>query len=1150
MTGLVRMSRFALGILLLCWMTLSSASAQTDRGTITGTVTDASGALIVGAKVAATNVATDVAVETTTTGAGAFTIPQLSVGVYRVTIEQSGFKKYVQDGVTVSLGQTVRINASLQVGEVSQSVEIRADAPVLKPDTSDIGTTISNQQILDLPLSLTGEQRNPATFIRLVPGVVGRGSTSVSNPAANFSTAVNGGQTLSLEIQLEGAAILGSNLPGDLRILGFPVDAVQEFKISTNNFAAELGRTGGGVTSFTLRSGTNEIHGSVYEYFRNEVLNANGFFNNQGRRNPQTGKAPRSINKQNEYGFTIGGPIIKDKTFAFGYFNGFRYRRGPASSLISLPTQAFRNGDFSSLRDNAGNLIPIYDPATTRPDGSGGFIRDPFPGNVIPANRISSVAKALQAFLPEPNQPGNFVNYVGTAGTGTSTDQWGFKVDHSFSSKSKLNFSLSHSYYEDRGFTPFTGPLATNTSTEDPIWVVRLSHDYFLRPNIVNHGTVAFNRNEFSFLPGGGEGLGCPGRVGLKGVNQASVCPQLNIASFGTYGGGGISIIPENGWNFVDNVSWVTGKHTYKFGFDIRANGDNTYSTNRDAGFFNFSNLETALPGNASTGSGYASFLLGAANSGEAWVYGTGSVGNRSRYYAFFFQDDYKVTPKLTLNMGLRYDIQKPRYEVANRFASFDPTLPNPGAGNRLGAIRFASPERRTFADTDWGQLGPRFGLAYSINEKTVIRSGYGIYYSAGAAALANGHLLGFLMGYTSPNSVASQDSGVTPAFFLDQGFPTDRFPRPPFISPTVINGGVPYYMADRDGHGPYYQNWNLNIQRELPGNILLDLAYVGNKGTRLGSNLSPENQLPATNLRLGSLLNANINSPEARAAGIPIPYPGFNGSVGQALRPYPQYLTITRPHQAEGHSTYHAFQMKVQKQFSQGLAFLISYTGSKAITDSVSQLGVPFSVATQDRFNRAAEKSISLNDYPHNLVASYSYELPFGPGKRWANTGGAVGKVVGGWKISGIQQYQSGQPMRVTVNNPFGSFDIRLRPNVVAGAQKRTTVSPGEFDPARDRWVNAAAFAVPAPFTLGNATHQLPDLRTPAYLNEDFSISKRTLVNERVAIEFRTDFINAFNRVVFGGALTNISDPATFGRLTAQSNEPRTIQFGLKVTF
>jgi outer membrane receptor protein involved in Fe transport len=1124
--------------------------AQTDRGTITGTVTDASGAVIVGAKVTATNTATGISTETSTSGAGVFTVPQLTVGVYRVAVEQSGFKRFVQEGVTVPLGQTVRVNASLELGETSQSIEVQAEAPLLKQDTSELGTTISNQQILDLPLSLTGEQRSPATFIRLVPGVVGRGSSSVSNPEAIFSTAVNGGQTLSLEIQLEGAAILGSNLPGDLRILGFPVDAVQEFKMYTNNFAAELGRTGGGVTSFTLKSGTNDIHGSVYEYFRNEVLNARGFF-----------QPERQVNKQNEYGFTIGGPIKKDKTFAFGYFNGFRYRAGAASAVISLPTEAFRNGNFSSLTDASGNLIQLYDPATTKSDGQGGFIRDPFVGNIIPAERISSVAKALQAFLPLPNRPGNFLNYTSTGSSGTSTDQWGFKVDHSISSQNRINVSLAHSKYEDRGSpTAFSGPMSAAGEATDPIWVARLSDDWFLRPNIINHGTVAYNRNHNRFLPRDAL-AGCPAQVGLRGVNEESFCPTLNIASFGQYGPGGVSIVPENGWNFVDNVTWISGKHTYKFGFDIRANGDNTFSTNRDAGYFDFGALETSLPGVANTGGGYASFLLGAANAGEAWVYGTGSIGNRSRYYAFFLQDDYKVSPKLTLNLGLRYDIQKPRYEVANRIATFDPTLPNPGAGGRLGAIRFATDDERTFADTDWRQWGPRFGLAYSLDSKTVFRGGYGIYYSAGGAALANGHLLGFTMGYQSNNRIVSTDAGVTPAFYLDSGFPVERFPRPPFIDPSVVNNGVPYFMAREDAHSPYVQNWNINLQRQLPGQILVDAAYVGSKGTRLISNLLPTNQIPTEALGFGSLLSANINSPEAQAAGIALPYPGFDGSVAQALKPFPQYTNITRPYENSGNSTYHGFQLKVDKRFSQGLAFLVSYTASKILTDTESQLAVPFSTQAQDKFDRKAEKSISQNDYPHNLVLSYSYELPFGPGRKYVNQGGFAGKLLGGWRFNGIHQYQSGAPLRVIVNNPIpGIAGDFLRPNVVAGAQKRSNVSAADFDPEKDVYINAAAFSIPAPFTLGNAPRWFGDLRKFAYLNEDFSIIKRTSIKERVSIEFRADFINAFNRVVFGSdvggnqfaavANANLSDPATFGRVSAQTNIPRTIQFGLKVNY
>ena len=356
-------------------------------------------------------------------------------------------------------------------------------------------------------------------------------------------------------------------------------------------------------------------------------------------------------------------------------------------------------------------------------------------------------------------------------------------------------------------------------------------------------------------------------------------------------------------------------------------------------------------------------------------------------------------------------------------------------------------------------------------------------------------------------------------------------------------------------------QHWNVNLQRQLPGQILVDAAYVGSKGTRLISNLLPTNQLPPEALGLGDLLRANVTSAEAQAAGIPLPYPGFVGSVAQALKPFPQFTNINRPGENSGNSTYHAFQLKVDKRFSQGLAFLVSYTASKILTDTEAQIAVPFSVQAQDKFNRSAEKSISQNDYPQNLVMSYSYELPFGPGRKYVNQGGVAGKLLGGWRFNGIHQYQSGAPLRVVLNNTLpGIGGDNLRPNLVAGAQKRSSVSAADFDPEKDVYINAAAFSIPAPYTLGNAPRWFGDLRKFAYLSEDFSIIKRTSIKERVSIEFRADFINAFNRVVFGSdvggnqfaavANANLSDPATFGRVSAQTNIPRTIQFGLKVNY
>jgi hypothetical protein len=1136
-----------LGILLV------AARAQSDRGTLTGTVIDATGAVLVNVVLTVTEPATGATVRTASGPTGNFTVPVLKAGVYEIKAELAGFQTRVISGVTIQVAQTTHQDVTLEVGEVAQTTEVRAEALLLRPDTSDLGTTISNRQMLDLPLSMQGEQRSPAAFLKLVPGVVGRGGSSSSNPEANFSTAINGGQTLSMEIQLDGAAILNSNLAGDLRILGFPQDAVEEFKLSTNNFAAEFGRTGGGITSFTLKSGTNQLHGSAYEFFRNDKLDSRGFFN-----------AARAVNRQNEFGVTVGGPIRKDRTFFFGFYNGFRYRHGAQNNLATVPLPEMRSGDFSNLRDEKGNVIPIYDPLTTRPDGQGGFTRDQFPGNVIPADHISTVSKNIAQYIPDPTLPGQLrLNFASSVGLGVSTNQYGGKIDHAIGDRHKLSGSFTISKFRDDGTTLFEGPLSSQGGVEEPLRLVRLNYDFIVRPTVFNHFNIGFNRTLYAYGTLNPR-AGWPAKIGLKNVAQDGQMPQINLGNgYAQLGGIGEGANAENNFHVSDHVSIISGRHSWKFGAETRRIGDNTRGLNRDSGYFNFSSLETSLPNSqvrSLTGDSFASFLLGALDYGEKYVY-TLTPGQRYRYYSVFLEDDFKVSRKLTLNYGLRYEIPFARVEVANRMANFNPSLPNPGAGNRPGAVEFASADHRSFADTDFKEFGPRLGFAYQPFSRTVFRGGYGIYFSGGGAVLGNGHLLDFTLPFNSAPNFASLDTGVTPAFYWDNGFPTN-YPQPPFIDPTFGIGGRLNYMAREDAHVPYIQNWNFDIQHQLPGNILIDTAYVGSKGTRLISNLYVSNQLASSYLSLGSLLTADISSPEAQAAGIPLPYPGFTGSVAQALRPFPQFTNITRPFQNAGNSTYHAFQLKIEKRFSHGLTFLTSYTVSKTLTDSEAQIAVPFSSGAQDQFNQKAEKSISLNDYPQNLVWSFSYELPVGPGKPFLNQGGAVGKIMGGWRVTGIAQYQSGSPLNVVADNTLpgqlgGDF---LRANVVAGVPKRTKVSPGDFDPARDRWINAEAFSIPAPFTLGNGPRFNSDLRGFAYLNEDLGLGKRTHITENVNVDFRVEFFNAFNRVVFGGPAgnpflsgavgNNLSDPTTFGKVGSQANLPRQIQFGLKINY
>lgn len=1187
----------AAGVMFVCLGIAGTLLAQTDRGTITGTVTDASGGVVGGAAVSATNQATGIVTKGSTGSNGNYTIPLLPIGLYRVSVEQSGFKKSIREGVAVQVGQTVRVDIRLEVGEISQSVEVKAEAPLLRPDTSDLGTVINSQQILDLPLIGQGETRNPTFFMILVPGVTGRGTSYGGGPtfdARYLSTTVAGSQSGATEFHLDGSIIASAGeFSADPRNTGFPMDAVGEFKINTVNAPAEYGHTGGGVASFTLKSGTNALHGSVYEYFRNDALDARGFF------------APTTpTNRQNEFGATAGGPIRKDKTFFFGWYNGFRLNRAASNFIETVPTTALKQGDLSAYlgpqigSDALGRPVfagAIYDPLTTRTVTAGqvdpvtgltatssATIRDPFPGNRIPSSRFDSVARNILPLFPEPTLPGLVKNFGSQGVNQTDVDQWGVKLDHSFTSNHKIAGSFFLSGLDTPGQSAYPGVLSNALPTTFAIRNFRFSEDSIFRPNLISHFVFGFNRLR-SGTTASEERLGWPSKIGLKGVNPNGVFPGLNIAGQGnTYGNTGIGVDAQNHFDFNESVSWIKGKHSLKFGFEHLKTQLNNYSTGRDAGYLSFNYPATGLPGfqSGATGAGMASFLLGLVDSGEVRVYLGGNY-ERSAYYAGYVQDDFKFSPKLTFNMGLRYDLYRPTVDKFNNLAWVDLKAPNPALGGFPGTMIFATPERRTGVDQFNKGFAPRFGIAYSLDDKTVLRTSYGLFWAAGG--YVRGSRGQYIQGKVLINSPTSPDAGLTPAFILQNGFPPTPIPSSANDPTTGFNSGV--HILDReDAHPPYLQNWTLNIQRQLPGQILFDIAYVGNKGTRLQSRLSPTNQMPTQYLSLGELLFKPIGDPAVQAlqvvqrfpvdpaTGNRVPFVGFerivggSATLGQALRPTPQYgqegtSQNRRFYEGNGQSIYHALQLKVDKRFSGGLNFLVSYTWSKTLTDAESQFS-EFSGFAADVYNRRAERSVSLNDYPHNLVINYGYDLPFGPGKKWASAGGAAGKVVGGWKIAGIQQYTSGGPNIIFTGNPLwpyvGANSFMARPNVVPGVEQRSAaLISGNFDPNRDAMFNPKAWVDPAPFTLGNGPRTYGNLRRFAYLNEDISLIKRTSVNETVNVEFRADFLNIFNRTVFGlgtngdqygSALNNFANAP--GTINSQSNYPRQIQFGLRINY
>jgi hypothetical protein len=1269
---------------LFAWLLLMSPVplfAQLDRGTITGIVTDPSGAVIVGANVTATNIATGVSTKTTTSSTGNYTIPLLKAGRYEVAVEQTGFKRFVQAGLILEVGQTLRVDASLQVGQTTQTVEVTAQAVQIQKDTSDRGTIVTGRDVLELPIVGVGEQRNPGYFMILAPGVTGRG-VSYSGSPRMLNTTVNGSQSASNEFAVDGATIAtASEWAGDFRNIPFPQDAVGEYKVMTLNPPAEYGRTGQGITSFTIKSGTNQFHGSAYEFVRNCTgtdpsaggnskfcLDSRGFF---------AAKAP--INKQNEFGGTIGGPIRKDKTFFFGWYQGFRLRKESSSSLDTLPTAAMRAGDLSntlgpqiSICGAGGNQAcfdalgrpvyqgEIYDPATQRvvapgavdpvtgittstinpangqPMTSSWILRDafgfnprtgaPIPGsaNVIPSNRIDPTSAKIFSYFPNPTLPGQRFGYINNwvipNYSQNTTNQWGTKIDHTLTDNSRImgEFMWLQNSNPTTGRWPM--PIGDGSFSNTNQNVARFSHDWILQPNLVNHWTAGFNRWSSGYVSRAG--LGWPATLGFAGVPQTgpgSVFPALNIGGLGnTYGNGGQGRDASNAFTFDESLTWTKGRHTIKTGFSYVKMQQNDFGYGLQSGYLGFNGGLTGLagpwfndscsPGGQCTGMGAAGFLLGLGSTARAIVYAAGNA-DRMGQYAGYVQDDFKVTPRLTFNIGLRYDLILPTVSAHNQMSWMDPTATNPALGNARGAMVFASAGKRSPAATYPRAFGPRIGLAYSINDKTVLRTGYGILYTLGGASRSSRGCC-YVQGWNSDNNVGEDGStgytGLLPSWGfqnaplynaalgtnLVNGFPSSRFPAPPFIDPSYALGGAPNPVFPGAGRPPMIQNWNFGIQRQLPGDILLDVAYVGTGGTHLVSRLMPTNQMPTQYLSLyKGLIFADIRDPEVQAlpvvqsmplsaidGDIHVPFPGFtnvqgiNYTLGQALRPFPQYtqqpnFQMRDLMEGVGVSTYHSLQVQARKHFSRGLTFLVSYTWSKTLTDAESIFN-EFSGFTQDAYNRRAEKALSLNDYPHNLVISYEYQLPFGPGKKFANVGGPVGKVIGGWSIAGIQQYQSGRPNSVfTGANPYAPYvgpnSFLTRPNVVPGVPKKTAAaSSGKFDPNRDAWLNWSAWADPAPFTLGNAPRTDGGVRMPKYLNEDISIIKRTTITERVVVEFRADFLNMFNRTVLGpdqggdqydSSLqgNNIDwGQGSFGKLTSQGNYPREIQFGLKLIF
>ncbi len=1148
----------------LVLVTPSLASGQIGGGgSIQGTVLDTSGAPVPGATVTATNTATGVQTVRQTTEAGVFALVPLQPGAYRVTVTLDGFQTFARDGVIVDALSVVGLNAILQVGTITQEVLVTADAPPLATADARLGQTIRNEVYTALPLVMnTGGPRDPTAFMFIMPGVqsIGRWGN------------VMGGQDFTTDMYIEGIPITNAVVQGEGRNLSFgiSVEAIDQFQVETSGTAVTF--NGQGASNYVVKSGTNTFRGTGFEYFRHKALDSKAYF---ARTKPD--------DNQHEYGGTFGGPISRNKMFFFVAYDGYRDRRQTPSTLTSIPTLAQRNGDFSGLP------VVIYDPRTTRPNSSGtGFVRDPFPGNRIPADRISPISRSFQSFLPEPTSSGLQNNYLGgSLPTGFDNNSVTAKLDLKFTDRQQGSVLFSHGKRSQS--TAYRGGTNAQTALPLPYTETRLveeiptsaqvKHISVLSSSWVNQVSVGYSRLSVPIFNATIDGQ-YPIKAGLRGLPAGeadSSFPEIMFLGPNAptqWRGTDARAFTEylNNYTLQDNLNWTRGKHAVTFGLQAqRMDADERERTYGSLATFGFSNLQTAGFGATGTldtasGNAYASFLLGELNATTVTQDSQVATSGRFYTYAFWVQDDYKLRPNLSLNLGLRYDIMKPYTEIYDRWSFMDSTVPNPAVGGRPGAVVFAgdgpnSCGCRTPIKTYYGAVGPRLGLAYTLNERTVLRTAYGINYSrrgavGGRAGARNGT---GLLGFSANASFPSPNASFAPAYNWNDGVP--GYPPPPFFDPSLnsgfvtgrgTGGSVTYGDPEIGGRMPRYQNWNAGVQRAVLRNVTVGAAYAGSRGDFLGGSGRGfyANQLEPRYLALGNLLTqqatpANIAAAQAIVSGVGLPYPNFSGTIAQMLRPFPQYSAVTDVYGNVAQSTYHSLQITAEKRPSgDGLAVSFNYTFSRTEDNLSARTGYDFD----------QDWAVGVNDQPHVWNATVVYNMPFGAEGRLGSANPVIRALVRDWQISGITQFRSGRPIGsilAACNLPnAGTCYADFNPNFTGPVRINGDWGDGDvLGTSPPTYIDSAAFRSPAAFTYGDTPRTLAhDLRNPNVFNQDLSV-RRDFRIARARLGFGVDVFNVFNNVVFGGIQTNITN-ANFGRVSTQTNTPRVGQIKVRLEF
>jgi Carboxypeptidase regulatory-like domain len=1169
---------------------------RADRAIISGVVTDGQGAALPGATVIVKNDATGVETTLVTNEAGAYTSPPLVLGQYTVTVDLTGFKKAVTSGILLQGGESLRNDITMQVGAIEETITVQGRSPI-DVTTPDVAHTVNEKYYRELPFITASDVRLAESVLQIQPGYLPmRPNGDPMFRGSQFNSRINGGQTMATENFFDGAAFGYAVGHQQSHESTPPVEAVQEVKVISTTYSAQYGHTSGGFIEYTGKSGTNTFRGSVYEYMADDALNSNGIFAERA------GLDVTPLRNDN-FGFTLGGPMIlpgyngRNRTFFFTNIDYTRIRSGVLPGFgNTTPTDAFKNGDFSALLtgnqvgiDALGRPIfggQIFNPATTR-NVNGVPVRDPYPGNIIPAGDPlrSQVASRIVPFMVRPDREGTSNN---VAGNPAGDQTWEldarnimFRVDHNFKQDVRGSFSF---YWNRRPSVRNCGEVAGCDVPNDPEsnsaqntdyygngFFQRISthhahqqFDWIISDNLLNHSTIAYDR---WFMGGNHLAAGANWPQRLFGANNGGILdttagpPQMNFTgnipynSIGLSGWPAFGFLVNNRWQFSNDITWVKGRHSLKAGFEFRHHDFpfRGWAVGAVAGNFSFNRLGTAGfdgSGNnlAATGDPFASFLLGQVHDSSQTIPVEPTFNET--YTGVWINDEFKMSDKLTLTLGLRFDYQSARTETNDQYSTFSPTTPNPGAGNIPGALIFAGEGpglagTRKFENPDRDAWGPRVGFAYKATDRDVIRGGYGIYYAHVAFDQFVGQpTTGFQSNMLAPNTT----NGISPAFYLDNGFPADRVEVPPFINPAFGLGTAPIAVASDGLTLPRFQNWSVTYQRQLTDNMMVDVSYIGNRGTRLNHHWQTlgvdANMNDPSVLGLGTaVLQSNINSPLARAANIPIPYPGFNGNVAQALRKYPQYQNIIWRGVPTGESQYHSAVFVLERRFSDGFQARFGYTYSRLENNGAEsgQGDNGINGGVQNPAN-PLEWQLSGDDTPHVFLTGFTWEIP-GPQSGLANT------LLGNWNFSGVLRYESGRPLNITMTNDLGGllFNGQKRPNRVSGTDG--VADNGDFDPFTDNYFNRAAWTDPGPLQFGNAPKRDGSVRGFPNYSEDINIFKVFRLRDPMRLRFEYSIGNLFNRVVYCDPNQNWSSTA-FGTVNTQCNTPRSQQLAIRLDF